>query len=94
MSVAAGEWGGFGRAGSMDRAWQERLAAFLVERGISDNFFWCLNPNSGDTVRTMELRQYLVWARTLPVIGIGSWNAHPWLSHFQHVCASKVPGRH
>lgn len=50
----SGEWGGFGRAGSMDRAWQERLATFLVERGLSDNFFWCLNPNSGDTVRTAQ----------------------------------------
>ncbi len=47
---AAGEWGGRARAGSQDRAWQERLAAFLRERGLTDTFYWCLNPNSGDTV--------------------------------------------
>ena len=50
----AGEWGGFAREGSADRAWQERLAAFLCERGLTDNFFWCLNPNSGDTVPALS----------------------------------------
>ncbi|KAK9843783.1 hypothetical protein WJX81_006189 [Elliptochloris bilobata] len=53
-ALVLGEWGGFGRAGSADRAWQERLAAFLVERGMTDNFFWCLNPNSVDTGGVLE----------------------------------------
>ena len=39
----------------MDRAWQEALAAFLVARNLSNNFYWCLNCNSGDTVRTAKL---------------------------------------
>ena len=47
-----GEWGGFSREGSMDCAWQDRLAAFLIARGLSGGFYWCLNCNSGDTVRT------------------------------------------
>lgn len=41
----------------MDRTWQERLAAFLAERGLSGGFYWCLNCNSGDTVRTAEVLQ-------------------------------------
>lgn len=48
-AVVLGEWGGRGQAGSPDRVWLQALAAFLVEEQLDVGFFWCLNPNSGDT---------------------------------------------
>ena len=51
---SAGEWGGFAREGSADRAWQGRLAAFLCERGLTNNFYRFLKPNSGDTVPALS----------------------------------------
>lgn len=48
-AVVLGEWGGRAQAGSPDRVWFEALAGFLVDCGLDVGFFWCLNPNSGDT---------------------------------------------
>lgn len=48
-ALVLGEWGGRAHPGSADRVWLEALAAFLVEQGLDVGFFWCLNPNSGDT---------------------------------------------
>ena len=45
----AGEWGGFAKQGSKDRTLQIALANYMLQTGITDNFYWCLNPNSGDT---------------------------------------------
>jgi hypothetical protein len=45
--VVVGEWGGFGRG--RDMGFQRRLARYLRENDMPDNFYWCLNPNSGDT---------------------------------------------
>ncbi|KAK9811233.1 hypothetical protein WJX72_000405 [[Myrmecia] bisecta] len=48
-AIVPGEWGGRAQEGSQDRVWQEAFANFLHDNGITDNFYWCLNPNSGDT---------------------------------------------
>lgn len=45
--VVLGEFGG--RYVDADRRWQDALAAYLVEKGARSFFYWCLNPNSGDT---------------------------------------------
>lgn len=51
MPDCAGEWGGHCNPGTPDYAWHEQLAKFLVDRGMTDNFYWCLNPTSTDTAR-------------------------------------------
>lgn len=48
-AIVVGEWGGYNRGGTIDRTWHERFAKFLVQNCLEDNFYWCLNPNSGDT---------------------------------------------
>lgn len=48
-AVMLGEWGGRGQPDTPDRAWFEALASFLVDSGLDVGFYWCLNPNSGDT---------------------------------------------
>jgi len=47
-TVVIGEWGGQYRPGSLDEKWQNAFGDFLRKNKI-DNFYWCLNPNSGDT---------------------------------------------
>jgi hypothetical protein len=50
--VIAGEWGGRygnGSGGQMDVTWQNAFVQYLIGKGISDSFFWCYTPNSGDT---------------------------------------------
>ncbi|ELR13416.1 cellulase (glycosyl hydrolase family 5) subfamily protein [Acanthamoeba castellanii str. Neff] len=42
-----GEWGG--PFSGKDRVWMEALAAYLKTKDSTGQFFWCLNPNSGDT---------------------------------------------
>lgn len=45
--VVVGEFGG--RYEGQDKIWQDAFVGYLVERGASSFFYWCLNPNSGDT---------------------------------------------
>eukprot|EP00878_Enallax_costatus_P013005 GHUV01013588.1.p1 GENE.GHUV01013588.1~~GHUV01013588.1.p1 ORF type:complete len:366 (+),score=118.90 GHUV01013588.1:2049-3146(+) len=52
-AVCPGEWGGWCKEGSKDEVWQETLASWFLENDISDSFYWCLNPNSGDTGRSL-----------------------------------------
>ena len=50
--VIVGEWGGkygTGTGGQMDVTWQNAFVQYLINKGISDSFFWCYTPNSGDT---------------------------------------------
>ena len=46
-AVVMGEWGG--KYVGQDRTWQDFFAQFLTDRRLNDNFYWDLNPNSGDT---------------------------------------------
>ncbi len=48
-AVILGEWGGRAEPGSKDRVWMQAFAQFLIQLKIDVGFFWCLNPNSGDT---------------------------------------------
>jgi endoglucanase len=47
-AVCVGEWGGWMRSDNRDDVWHNAFAAFLRAQEI-DYFYWCLNPNSGDT---------------------------------------------
>ncbi|ELR12201.1 glycoside hydrolase family protein [Acanthamoeba castellanii str. Neff] len=42
-----GEWGG--PFSGKDQVWMDALVAYLKSKDSTDQFFWCLNPNSGDT---------------------------------------------
>ena len=56
-AVVIGEWGGFygrGPSGWRDRVWADRLGDWMQERCLADNFYWGVNPNSGDTGGLLE----------------------------------------
>ncbi|EGG15019.1 hypothetical protein DFA_09841 [Cavenderia fasciculata] len=47
-AVVVGEWGGR-YLDHLDRLWMDSFVAYLQKIGSTDSFYWCLNPNSGDT---------------------------------------------
>ena len=51
-AVCPTEWGG--TAEGADGAWQARFAGYLASTRIDCSFYWCLNPNSGDTGGLLE----------------------------------------
>ncbi|KAM3570392.1 hypothetical protein VYU27_007532, partial [Nannochloropsis oceanica] len=38
----------------LDAEWQEALGDFLIKNEMQDQFWWCLNPDSGDTGGLVE----------------------------------------
>ncbi|MBI1424897.1 MAG: cellulase family glycosylhydrolase [Gammaproteobacteria bacterium] len=51
-AVVIGEWGGKygqGTSGQQDVLWQNAFVDYLLSKGMSDGFYWCYTPNSGDT---------------------------------------------
>ena len=48
VTVVVGEWGGPLNSPE-DTRWQHELVDYLVQNGHVSSFYWCLNPNSGDT---------------------------------------------
>lgn len=47
-TIVIGEWGGWMKTENKDDVWQQTVGKYFKERDI-DYFYWCLNPNSGDT---------------------------------------------
>lgn len=47
--VVFGEWGGHYRPGSKDDTWHNKLVDYMIDKGLTDQFYWDFNPNSGDT---------------------------------------------
>jgi len=47
-AIVIGEFGGK-FSGGLERCWVVSFADFLRKAALTDTFFWCLNPNSGDT---------------------------------------------
>ncbi|MFT3924656.1 MAG: glycoside hydrolase family 5 protein [Myxococcales bacterium] len=45
--LVPGEFGG--RYMDADKKWQDAFVSYLVEKKAHNFFYWCLNPNSGDT---------------------------------------------
>ncbi|MDO6387039.1 cellulase family glycosylhydrolase [Uliginosibacterium sp. 31-12] len=49
-AVVPGEFGGkYGQGQAKDKIWQDKLVDYLIERRITNFFYWSWNPNSGDT---------------------------------------------
>lgn len=46
-TVVMGEFGG--RYVDKDKVWADKFVDYLIERKISNFYYWALNPNSGDT---------------------------------------------
>jgi len=46
-ATVTGEWGG--HTTGADLVWLNAYIAFMQTTDIRDQFFWCLNPDSGDT---------------------------------------------
>jgi endoglucanase len=47
-AIMIGEWGGWMKSSNKDDVWQNTLAEYISKNDI-DFFYWCVNPNSGDT---------------------------------------------
>jgi endoglucanase len=47
-AVVPGEFGGKAKSGSPDLRWQQRIVQWFRSKNMS-TFYWCVNPNSGDT---------------------------------------------
>lgn len=52
--ILLGEWGG--RYTQKDKQWQQKMAAYLKDEAnqVAGSFYWCLNPESGDTGGLLE----------------------------------------
>eukprot|EP01113_Clastostelium_recurvatum_P048762 TRINITY_DN8946_c0_g1_i1.p1 TRINITY_DN8946_c0_g1~~TRINITY_DN8946_c0_g1_i1.p1 ORF type:complete len:381 (+),score=94.17 TRINITY_DN8946_c0_g1_i1:41-1183(+) len=48
-AIVLGEWGGKYDEQPRTKMWMDQLVSYLIAKGSTDQFFWCLNPNSGDT---------------------------------------------
>lgn len=48
--LVIGEFGGkYGQGNAKDKVWQDKLVDYMIERRITNYFYWSWNPNSGDT---------------------------------------------
>lgn len=66
--LIVGEWGGR----DVDYPWQDAFSTYLAKMDI-DSFYWCLNPNSGDTGgillddwRTLNTQKLVYTKRVVP----------------------------
>ena len=59
-AVVIGEWGGH-YTGS-NQVWLEAMGNYLLSKGMTDQFFWCLNPNSGDTGGLLQVLPHFFFA--------------------------------
>eukprot|EP01083_Nonionella_stella_P000418 1201_1 len=46
-AITVGEWGG--QLSGQDGVWMNAFAKYLVQIDAPDTWFWCINPDSGDT---------------------------------------------
>jgi endoglucanase len=46
--ILIGEWGGWMKPDNKDDVWQNAMGEYFIRNSI-DAFYWCVNPNSGDT---------------------------------------------
>lgn len=57
-AVVLGEWGGYYHADSPSLVWVDAFAAYLRDRCLSSNIYWCLNPNvRGRSVRAPDVQR-------------------------------------
>jgi len=46
-AIVTGEWGG--SVSGQNGVWMNAFVDYLIALNATDNFFWCLNPDAGDT---------------------------------------------
>jgi endoglucanase len=51
--LIVGEWGGKYKQGSLDETWQNEFGNWLITNDV-DSFYWCFNPNGGDSGGLVE----------------------------------------
>lgn len=69
-AVILGEFGGrYGEGGNpKDRAWQDMLVQYLVERRVNSAFYWSWNPNSKDTGGLLQDDWKTIWPDKLALL--------------------------
>jgi len=69
-AVILGEFGGrYGEGGDpKDRAWQDMLVQYLIERRVTSAFYWSWNPNSKDTGGLLQDDWKTVWPDKLALL--------------------------
>ena len=64
FTVVPGEFGGHYTTSSTpaqnDKLWQDSYVTYLINKGMKNNFYWAVNPNSGDTGGVL-LDDWLTW---------------------------------
>jgi len=64
FTLIVGEYGGHYTTSpdesQNDRLWQDSFVDYLIDRGTTSNFYWAINPNSGDT-GGVYLDDWLTW---------------------------------
>lgn len=49
-AIAFGEFGGkYGKGEPKDKIWQDKFVSYMIEKRMTNFFYWSWNPNSGDT---------------------------------------------
>jgi len=51
-AIVIGEWGGL--LGGASEVWLDAFVSWLISNNFTDQFFWCLNPDSADTGGLLE----------------------------------------
>ena len=71
-----GEWGGFFKENDIERRWAEAFVDYLLSIGATDQFFWCMNPNSGMGGRLNTQNQKMTHTKTASAKSVPkfSWN--------------------
>jgi len=64
FTVVPGEFGGHYTTSTTpaqnDKLWQDSYVTYLINKGMKNNFYWAVNPNSGDTGGVL-LDDWLTW---------------------------------
>jgi endoglucanase len=64
FTVIVGEFGGQYTTSSTksqdDKLWQDTFVSWLISKGMKNSFYWCVNPNSGDT-GGMYANDWITW---------------------------------
>jgi endoglucanase len=58
-SVILGEFGG--KYTTSDKTWQDAFVTYMIGKGTKNSFYWCVNPNSGDTGGIYTDSQWSTW---------------------------------
>jgi endoglucanase len=62
-TVVIGEFGGkYGHGGDpRDKLWQDKLIAYMLQKGLTNFFYWTWNPNSSDTGGILKNDWQTIW---------------------------------